>query len=615
MEEHSASSQECVVEERCRRHGAKVGNAPKRGELSNFGIFEVRHLVNEMDSFTDIDGREKVNEFSVQQAGFRDFLRRSPNINSTEAGHNIGGTWQHSVKGAEILRTGTDQCPEFPDWRQTLSTSSTVPNAQIARVNNLTYQESHPLYDLAPFPGLYLPSVEKAILRSFEFPNMCYRHQAIVSAHAKTFEWIFNNSEANQMPWDNFSEWLQYRNHIYWITGKAASGKSTLMKYIFEQPRLWKFLKIWAGDAKLICANFYFWHLGSQMQRSQAGLLRSLLHQIFSQCGDLIPRHLSKLWRRVVFHPRSYFYLPETVLHDESVPEDESTSCAESTSGTRSTHHRKSPRLSKQLIFTDQYLDTLQENWYPWSLEQAASILEEVIMQTTIPLTFCFFVDGLDEFDGDHSEIAALFHRVAALSNVKICLSSRPLLVFQQEFESCARLRVHELTKNDIRLYAHDKLSTHRRVLELSNIQPSLLSRLTSEVMTMSCGVFLWVTLAIRSLLSGLTNLDDITDLQRRLHELPPELDDMFCKMLLSVKPEFYRGQAARLFQLVYQSASPVSALALSFADEVHKDSTQWIKPNPVDVLEAARRVKAISARLQSRSAGLLEVCWDGNTG
>jgi hypothetical protein len=76
MEEHSASSQECVVEERCRRHGAKVGNAPKRGELSNFGIFEVRHLVNEMDSFTDIDGREKVNEFSVQQAGFRDFLRQ-----------------------------------------------------------------------------------------------------------------------------------------------------------------------------------------------------------------------------------------------------------------------------------------------------------------------------------------------------------------------------------------------------------------------------------------------------------------------------------------------------------------------------------------------------------
>lgn len=568
-------------------------------------------------SLLTYDGREKVHEVSIEQASFRDWLRRSPKVSSAHAAHEISCNWPQSFKNVEVLSTGTAQGSHVPDLHQFLSPSSMIPSVQIIGV---TRQEHHPFYDMAPFPGLRLASVEKAILRSFEFPHMSYRYEAIASAHARTFEWIFRDSNTDKISWDNFLEWLQHGSHVYWITGKAASGKSTLMKYIIGHPQWWKSLKVWAGNTKIICANFFFWHLGSHMQRSQTGLLRSLLHQIFSQCGDLIPRYLPELWERAVSYPHLYSYHPVSTGDDES-DVDENIYDTGSISGTRSidnaksTHNQKRMHHSENPIFVDEYLDTLQRDWPPWSLEQLGKVFEEVIKQEAIPLKFCFFVDGLDEFDGDHGEIAALFHRTAALPNMKICLSSRPLVVFEQEFESYPRLRVHELTKNDIRFYAHERLSSHRRVVELSKIQPGLLSQLTSEVTKMSSGVFLWVTLAIRSLLSGLTNQDDITDLQRRLYELPPELDDLFSKMLLSVKPEFYRGQAARLLQMVYQSASTVSALAMSFADEIYENPSQWITPKPVDVLEAARRVQAMSARLQSRTAGLLEVSWDGNTG
>jgi hypothetical protein len=49
------------------------------------------------------------------------------------------------------------------------------------------------------------------------------------------------------------------------------------------------------------------------------------------------------------------------------------------------------------------------------------------------------FVDGLDEYQGDHSAIAKLFIEVTNSNHVKVCVSSRPLaplLVFDKAFRN-----------------------------------------------------------------------------------------------------------------------------------------------------------------------------------
>ena len=48
--------------------------------------------------------------------------------------------------------------------------------------------------------------------------------------------------------------------------------------------------------------------------------------------------------------------------------------------------------------------------------------------------------------------------------------------------------------------------------------------------------MFLWVTLAVNSLLAGLTDGDSIEDLQQRLDALPPDLENLFDKILDSIK-------------------------------------------------------------------------------
>jgi hypothetical protein len=55
------------------------------------------------------------------------------------------------------------------------------------------------------------------------------------------------------------------------------------MKYISQVPRTMQTLKLWAGKDRLILATFYFWKYGAEIQRSHAGLFRSLLWQILDQ--------------------------------------------------------------------------------------------------------------------------------------------------------------------------------------------------------------------------------------------------------------------------------------------------------------------------------------------
>jgi hypothetical protein len=85
--------------------------------------------------------------------------------------------------------------------------------------------------------------VQDIILQSLQFPTMTDRYEAIKEAHAKTCKWIFQKAQDVKQPWSDFSEWLEHGNGIYWISGKAGSGKSTLMRYIRDNSRLQALLK------------------------------------------------------------------------------------------------------------------------------------------------------------------------------------------------------------------------------------------------------------------------------------------------------------------------------------------------------------------------------------
>ena len=76
---------------------------------------------------------------------------------------------------------------------------------------------------------------EKELLETLSFPVMMHRYEDISDAYGKTCEWIFQKEPTG--PWSSLPDWLISGSGIYWIKGIPASGKSTIMKYIFDHPR------------------------------------------------------------------------------------------------------------------------------------------------------------------------------------------------------------------------------------------------------------------------------------------------------------------------------------------------------------------------------------------
>ncbi|CAG8957365.1 hypothetical protein HYFRA_00010791, partial [Hymenoscyphus fraxineus] len=115
--------------------------------------------------------------------------------------------------------------------------------------------------------------------------------QNIENNHAETFSWIFDPE--GQRPWDSFPEWLTSdSSEIYWIQGKAGSGKSTLMKFLVEADETKTYLNLLA-PGHMVYSHF-IWNSGTPMQRSLKGLLCSLVHQIFDEDGKIMAKVLRK---------------------------------------------------------------------------------------------------------------------------------------------------------------------------------------------------------------------------------------------------------------------------------------------------------------------------------
>jgi hypothetical protein len=94
------------------------------------------------------------------------------------------------------------------------------------------------------------------ILQSLQFESRMDRQESIAEAHQETFQWALT-------PDSKLGKWLSAPSGCFWVSGKAGSGKSTLMKFIVNSPKSRELLADWAGaDNEVVVAAHYFWALG-----------------------------------------------------------------------------------------------------------------------------------------------------------------------------------------------------------------------------------------------------------------------------------------------------------------------------------------------------------------
>ncbi|KAH7364678.1 hypothetical protein BKA65DRAFT_491856 [Rhexocercosporidium sp. MPI-PUGE-AT-0058] len=403
-------------------------------------------------------------------------------------------------------------------------------------------------------------------LSSLRFSTMRSRQEEICGAHQKTFSWIYEPPLEHSRPWSSFPKWLREDSDMYWINGKAGSGKSTLLRYIYDNPQTSELLKIWAGYEELGMAGFFFWNSGDIEQRSQSGVFRSLLFQILRKRRDLIRYSFAAPWAEY----RASIQLSEEELNG-----------------------------SNGRVYE-----------WKWSIATLQQAFTQLASLANPRFKLCFFIDGLDECEGDQEGLSEYFLEISKLSNVKICLSSRPWLVFEETFSDCPGLRLQDLTKHDMRVYVQDKLAANRKMLELSKSDPQAARKFIKTAEGKANGVFLWVKLVTKSLLDGLRNQDNIDDLQRRLESIPSDLNALYCLMLGRID-DIYMEQASRIFQ-IYDRASDLdlrmSALELELAVSANVEDSISNERRPMTSEDINSRSEKMTTHLKSRCEGLLEV-------
>ncbi|KAI0414535.1 hypothetical protein F5X98DRAFT_244213 [Xylaria grammica] len=113
------------------------------------------------------------------------------------------------------------------------------------------------------------------LIASLRTPDESQRLGQVEERFLHTFDWIYDLEETR------FSHWLQSGTGLFWINGKPGSGKSTLMKFVYQDRRTHELLDDWKKD-RMVRAAFFFHHRGNTLQKSFVGLLRSILFQIVS---------------------------------------------------------------------------------------------------------------------------------------------------------------------------------------------------------------------------------------------------------------------------------------------------------------------------------------------
>ncbi|KAL6921252.1 hypothetical protein FSST1_005278 [Fusarium sambucinum] len=255
----------------------------------------------------------------------------------------------------------------------------------------------------------------------------------------------------------------------------------------------------------------------------------------------------------------------------------------------------------------------LYDGWDDKSLFRA---FEQLSSQESLPLRFCFFIDGLDEYTagahrytGTFEELLSPLRVLASSPSIKICVSSRPWDAFDREFSHVKwKLQLEDLTREDIRRYVKEELGVDPKFQKLSEMDPRC-SEIKDTIVQRAQGVFLWVYLVVNSLKRGLMKDDNYADLQSRLNELPDDLQRYFEHMLQTIET-IYWDSTTRIFRVVIAAEQALPLLAFELLDREMDDPDYALtmQASTLTDIESETICKRSNTRLNARCGDLLYV-------
>lgn len=364
-----------------------------------------------------------------------------------------------------------------------------------------------------------------------------------------TFRWIYNTGD------HEFAEWLQHGIGTFWITGKAGSGKSTLMKFLTKDPRTMQLLRAGTG-----IASFFFHEMSlSPLLKTHIGLFRAMLNQILFCHLSLISVAFPDRWEAL------------------------------------------SPEASSESSLVD-------EN--PWTLAELEDAMLRIVAQQGQPLRLLLLIDGLDEFDGDDKDTVRILSNFAAQQihschHIQVCLSSRPLPVFKQSFSQCPHLRIHEFTRPDIERFVTGEFEMHQIIFAAAKQSSFQYRSIVWLLVDRAQGIFQWVKFVVASVIRGMRGADTVDEIYHRIHSLPSSLEGLYEKIINEIEL-CYREQASKMMLLLQNAVCLLTPLGLWLAERAPILMTDDAGYQMTE-LDIQRVMQKVAGRVIGRCGGLME--------
>ena len=380
-----------------------------------------------------------------------------------------------------------------------------------------------------------------------------------------TFKWLFD-------PKVGFPGWLSGLQQagtpdFFWIQGKPGSGKSTLMKYALAEKKTRQLLAL-ADPGTWHLVPFFFHDRGSSIQKSVIGLLQELLYRLVEANEKLLA------------------FVPTRMIHQ----------CLK-----RNTATTQMSILSQRYGENKgpDYVHQESSSAETWLVDDLQEALTAITGQDEVPINVLFFIDALDEHEGNHRDLIRVIRNSfipsgASIVNVKFCLASRPDPAFTNVFESCPGLLVHEYTREDVQWYARQQIASSIMYRDIDQ-DMSELHQLTAEITERANGVFIWVRIVMEELIERFIDGSTVSQLRNILSAMPEELKDLYRRTLSKVKPE-YALESYVMAQIVLYAKNPQTLKSLFAATDIALQR----KVEPMSRATMERR-------LGSRCGGLLE--------
>lgn len=367
------------------------------------------------------------------------------------------------------------------------------------------------------------------------------RRDNIEACHENTCKWILALKE--------YESWKSHPRGLLWIKGKPGAGKSTLMSFLYDD------LKASSSDGQSLRLEFFFTARGTELQRTQLGMLRSLLNQIFARDETIRPQVREAYTRR----------------------------CQQFGYGV--------------------------QQW-EWPQRLLEDLLVDAILASASRQSTTLFVDALDEA-GVYSaqQLAEYFHRLnnhaeKSMVAVKICISCRhyPIINLQ-----ATEIKVEDHNHEDIATYIKDKLRTEPMVWSDPDPDPDAWQDLINDLIQQANGVFQWASVVMPIIQRKIQYGDSPRDIRDWVPKVPAQLGDVYKYILSHVIDFEHREQSFLLFQWLCLAERPLTVTEIRYAmaakdADITLAQTHWSKIK--SFVETDYRMKL---RVKLLSGGLAE--------